>query len=199
MNKSMLINERSWSILFQKSVQLAELLLGDLSDQFSNLSKRFNLRKIQKKDNMAIKELIQKILIQRGGVGVDSLFYDPELIDICDSYYQQDSYFAVLTYRKEVVGGVGLKPAYDEVEPPSDICELKKLYLHKDYRNKGQGKYMFDFALKKAKSLGYKSIKVETERRNENFLEFLLREQFELRECSVSSEENTKLVFYKRL
>ncbi len=195
----MLINERSWSILFQKSVQLAELLLGDLSDQFSNLSKRFNLRKIQKKDNMAIKELIQKILIQRGGVGVDSLFYDPELIDICDSYYQQDSYFAVLTYRKEVVGGVGLKPAYDEVEPPSDICELKKLYLHKDYRNKGQGKYMFDFALKKAKSLGYKSIKVETERRNENFLEFLLREQFELRECSVSSEENTKLVFYKRL
>ena len=143
--------------------------------------------------------MIQKILIQRGGIGVDSLFYDPELLDICDSYYQADSYFGVLTYRKEVVGGVGIKPAQDELDPPSDICELKKLYLHKAYRNKGQGKYMFEFAMKKAKDLGFKTIKVETERRNENFLEFLLREEFELRECNISSADTTKLVFYKQL
>lgn len=199
MNKSGLINESSWSLFFQRSLYSIESFLGTFLDSLSSVNGRFNLRRIQRKDNDTIKELIQKILIQRGGVGTDSLFYDPELIDICDSYYQSDSYFAVLTYRKEVVGGVGLKPAEGEMDPPSDICELKKLYLHKDFRNKGQGKYMFDFAMKKAKKLGYKSIKVVTERRNENFLEFLLRENFELRECNLSSEDETKLVFYKKL
>ena len=44
----------------------------------------------------------------------------------------------------------------------SAICELRKMYLHRDYRGKGHGKWLLEHALAEARRLGFKSVTLET-------------------------------------
>ena len=41
-------------------------------------------------------------------------------------------------------------------------CELRKMYLHRDYRGKGHGKRLLEHALAEARRLGFKTITLET-------------------------------------
>ncbi len=139
----------------------------------------YKLRKVIPKDNSYVKDLIQKIHLERGGVGIESLHYDHELTSIADYYELPGHRFNVLSFNKEIVGTVGIGPSSHRSFDPKITCEVKKLYLHKDFRNKGQGKFMFNSALKQAEKMGYQQCIVKVEKREEPFLYFLLKEGFE--------------------
>ena len=185
--------------MLSQALVKSEEFSGELLDLVSSWQGRFNIRKAQKRDNKSIKELIQRILIQQGGVGVDSLYYDDELVDIHDHYSKEGRIFLVLTYSRQVVGAIGLAPYEGGCFGDTPSCEIKKLYLRKDFRKMGRGKVLLDKAMKQAKKFGYKYVITKTERRNESFMEFLLRENFDLKECSFSTEDEPRLSFYREL
>ena len=82
---------------------------------------------------------------------------DADLRDIEQSYFQRGGFFYVLEENDgTIIGSYGLYP----MEPGT--CELRKMYLHRDYRGKGLGKRLLEHALAEARRLGFKTITLET-------------------------------------
>jgi putative acetyltransferase len=52
------------------------------------------------------------------------------------------------------------KPRNDSATP--DTCELRKMYLQRDYRGRGYGKQLLEHALAQAQELGFRQITLET-------------------------------------
>jgi putative acetyltransferase len=82
---------------------------------------------------------------------------DADLKDIEQSYLRRGGVFYVLEEKDgSIVGSYGLYP----MQP--GVCELRKMYLHRDYRGKGHGRHMLEDALAKARQLGLRRITLET-------------------------------------
>ncbi|NIM35515.1 MAG: GNAT family N-acetyltransferase, partial [Hydrotalea flava] len=45
---------------------------------------------------------------------------------------------------------------------PEGVCELVKMYLHKNARGKGTGRFLIGTCLQKAKEMGYHQVYLET-------------------------------------
>ena len=172
MNKSTTLN-RGFLFKIQKAASSLETFTGALLSTFSTRNGQYKMRKIKPNDDLQVRELIQKILLERGGLGIESLYYDRELISISDHYRDEKSRFKVLTYKGAIVGTIGIGATSN-----ADTCVIKKLYVHKDSRNKGFGKVLFTQALKQAFHFGYKYCDVAIELRNEDFYSFLLKNGF---------------------
>jgi putative acetyltransferase len=79
-----------------------------------------------------------------------------------------------------IIGSYGLYPIVEQrlkagdqrpegsvVSNPSSpalqaTCELRKMYLHRDYRGKGMGRGLLEHALAEARRLGFKQVTLET-------------------------------------
>jgi putative acetyltransferase len=82
---------------------------------------------------------------------------DADLKDIEQSYLQRGGVFYVLEKEDgSIIGSYGLYPM------AAGICELRKMYLHRDYRGQGHGRRMLEDALAKARQLGFTRITLET-------------------------------------
>jgi putative acetyltransferase len=80
-----------------------------------------------------------------------------EDLDSIESYYSENGgYFGVVEECNSIVATIGLYRV-DET-----TCELRKMYVLPDYRGKGLGKSLMEFALKKAKEMGFKRVVLET-------------------------------------
>ena len=55
-----------------------------------------------------------------------------------------------------LAGCVGVRPI------DAAICELKRLYVRSDYRGTGMGRRLTETALRAAREMGYKSIRLDT-------------------------------------
>lgn len=114
------------------------------------------IKKATNNDCRTVTDLIYQILADYG------LKHDPEKTDadisnIESSYTNNGGMFDVLEDEKgNIVGTVGLYKIDNEV------CELRKMYLHKSQRGKGLGKYLLEHALNRAKELGYTKVILET-------------------------------------
>src|SRR5690606_5748132 len=79
------------------------------------------------------------------------------VVDVEKHYFQPGGIFEVLVDANgRVVGSYGLMPHGD------DCCELRKMYLYKEYRGKGLGRYMLERALAEARRLGFRRVELET-------------------------------------
>lgn len=95
---------------------------------------------------------------------------DADLDDIEQSYIRRGGVFCVLEEQDgTVVGSCGLYP----MEP--GVCELRKMYLHRDYRGKGLGRRLLEDALARARQLGFRRVTLETAS--------VLKEAIRLYEC----------------
>ena len=82
---------------------------------------------------------------------------DADLEDIEQSYLQRGGVFYVLEEENgAIVGSYGIYPM------PAGTCELRKMYLRRDYRGQGHGKQMLENALAEAKQLGFRTMTLET-------------------------------------
>jgi putative acetyltransferase len=88
------------------------------------------------------------------GLKPDLTGKDYDLQDIEKNYFSNNGYFgvAVNTNTNAIVGTFGLFSFAPE------ICELRKMYLKKDYRGKGMGKFMLGTAIGIAKEKNFKRI-----------------------------------------
>jgi putative acetyltransferase len=114
------------------------------------------LRPATNADCQRVVDLVYTVLGEYG-LQPDPQGTDADLNDIEQSYLQRGGVFYVLEGKDgSIIGSYGLYPM------EAGACELRKMYLHRDYRGEGHGRRMLKDALAKAKQLGFKRITLET-------------------------------------
>ena len=114
------------------------------------------LRPATNADCQRVVDLVYTVLSEYG-LQPDPQCTDADLKDIEQSYLQRGGVFYVLEGKDgSIIGSYGLYPM------EAGTCELRKMYLHRDYRGEGHGRRMLEDALAKAKQLGFKRITLET-------------------------------------
>lgn len=118
-----------------------------------------HLEKIQLRDNLSIKKVIQTVFLEHGINRPGTAFFDPCLEDMYSFYSGEKMIYFVAKDNEAVIGGAGIYPTEGL---PKDTCELVKMYLLKEYRGRGVGRNLMEKCIVSAKELGYKNIYLET-------------------------------------
>jgi putative acetyltransferase len=85
---------------------------------------------------------------------------DADLTNIEAGYHARGGAFELLVdENNQIVGTIGLFPHAHRV------CELRKMYLEREYRGRGLGLKMLEHAVETARRLGFWRIELETESR----------------------------------
>lgn len=115
-----------------------------------------NLRRATNADGAAVRNLVSEIL-QEFGLTLDKKGTDADLEDFDGHYHQRGGDFVVLeTAAGNIIGACGLYP----LEP--GVVELRKMYLDRAHRGTGQGRRLLDWALGRARELGFRRMTLET-------------------------------------
>lgn len=114
------------------------------------------MRPATARDGTEIRALVFGVLDEYGLAG-DREGTDRDLEDIDASYTDRGGRFDVICDgRSRIVGCVGLYPIRE------GVVELRKMYLLPEYRGKGQGRRLLEFALEAARELGFRRVELET-------------------------------------
>jgi putative acetyltransferase len=114
------------------------------------------LRPATNADCESVRNLVFTVLGEYG-LKPDPGCTDADLDDIEQSYLARGGVFHVLEEQDgSIIGSYGLYPT----EP--SVCELRKMYLHRDYRGQGLGRHLLEDALSHAKELGFRRVTLET-------------------------------------
>jgi len=114
-----------------------------------------NIRPATNADSDAIKHVVFSVL-KEYGLSPDSNSTDKDLDAIEAFYFLKGGFFGVVDINNQVVATLGLYKVNE------DTCELRKMYCLPEHRGKGLGKYLIEFALSKAKELGFSHVTLET-------------------------------------
>lgn len=120
------------------------------------------LRRATARDVDAIRTLVFAALAEFG-LRPDPQGTDADLADLAAHYFARGGDFVVLVDEAgAVVGTCGLHPL-DAGDPESlPTVELRKMYLAREWRGRGQGRRLLDWALVRAKELGFQRMTLET-------------------------------------
>ncbi|MBD8488591.1 GNAT family N-acetyltransferase [Echinicola sp. CAU 1574] len=133
-------------------------------------------RPIQKKDNLAVKELIQNVFVEFDAPREGTVFADPEMEDLFGLFEKTPkSIFYVAEKEGEVLGCCGVYPT--EGLPPN-VAEMVKLYLSSGARGKGIGKTLMDKCMESAQAFGFGSLYIESIPEFENAVKLYERQGF---------------------
>lgn len=81
---------------------------------------------------------------------------DSDLKDLEANYTVKGDFFGILEFEGKTIATLAVSKISDEV------CELRKMYMLPEFRGKGYGKLMVNYAIEHAKSKGFKKIELET-------------------------------------
>lgn len=104
------------------------------------------------------KEILKVIgqVLNEYGLMLEPTGADIDVTDVNKYYLSNHGWFQVVLDEGKIIGSVGVYKINDEE------CELRKMYLLKEYQGKGIGKILMNMALEKGKELGYKLITLQT-------------------------------------
>ncbi|MBQ8116705.1 MAG: GNAT family N-acetyltransferase [Lachnospiraceae bacterium] len=104
----------------------------------------YQIRKIEKKDNSRIEQIIRACLVEFGGDHEGCAWTDPDLGRFSEIYQGPGcSYWVAVRGNGEVVGGVGIGP----LTGVPKTCELQKMYCIPEVRGSGVAKLLMETAL----------------------------------------------------
>jgi putative acetyltransferase len=121
--------------------------------------KNWDVRKVEKKDNQAIAQLIRAVFEELNIPKVGTAYEDPYLDSMFEEYNKPKSAYFVVENNGKIIGGAGVAPLENEAE---DICELQKMYFLPEVRGLGIGSQMMKICLQAAKDFGFKKCYLET-------------------------------------
>ncbi len=81
---------------------------------------------------------------------------DKELSDLSSIYGPPNGLFLLAWHEDELAGGVGLRM----LEPT--VCEMKRLYVYDQFKNKGIGRRLCIALIQGARNLGYEKMRLDT-------------------------------------
>jgi len=117
------------------------------------------IRKIEKKDNLQVEQLIKTIMTEYACVGQGFSIEDAEVKSMFEHYQDPGHIFYVIANEDGKIlgcGGIGQLKNAD-----SDHCELKKMYFYSELRGLGYGSKLINMLIDFSK-LHYKVIYIET-------------------------------------
>lgn len=125
----------------------------------------FRLRSAVHGDEAAVQAIVFGVL-RAYGLSPDPELTDADLADLEAAYVLQGGRFSVLEAASsgagqngwQIIGTVGLLP----LPGHPTVGELRKMYLHPDWRGRGLGKRLLERALADAPELGFQEIVLET-------------------------------------
>ncbi|MFX1391805.1 MAG: GNAT family N-acetyltransferase [Promethearchaeota archaeon] len=89
-------------------------------------------------------------------INLDFQNFDEELDNLPGNYAPPEGCLLLAFSEDTVAGCVGLRKF------KNDICEMKRLFVRSDFRNKNIGKALLKAIILKAKDIGYQSIRLDT-------------------------------------
>lgn len=116
------------------------------------------IRKITKKENVAMAHVIRSSLEAYGLALPGTVYYDANLETLSASYDHEGCAYYVLIDGNSVLGGAG----YDRFVGFESCCEIQKLYVSETVRGHGYGKQLLLFVMEQAQKAGYDHCYIET-------------------------------------
>jgi len=120
---------------------------------------KINLRKIKKEDNKQLKDILIEVLNEFEVPEEGTALGDDELNYMFESYNKKRHIYYVLGINDVIMGGAGIAPLKNSQK---NICELQKMYFHKEARGKGLGKKMIQLCIDYAKNNDFEICYIET-------------------------------------
>ncbi len=117
------------------------------------------IRKLAEKDNPQLAKLIRAVLIEFNANKPGTVYFDASTDNLFQVFTTPKSAYWVIEENGFLIGAGGIFPT--EGLPPKH-CELVKLYLYPQARKRGLGKALMLKCFKKASSLGFTHIYLET-------------------------------------
>jgi putative acetyltransferase len=118
------------------------------------------IRPIQPADNTAIASIIRNTLDEFGvGKRPGTAYYDTATDDMYTSFQSAGSRYHIALLNDRIAGGCGIFPSPGL---PDHVCELVKMYLAADARNKGLGRQLIEESLTFARQFGYRQVYIES-------------------------------------
>ncbi len=123
------------------------------------MNETIKIRQIKKPDNPFISVVIKSTLEEYGVAIEGTAYMDPETDAMFEAYGDPNSVYFVALINDKVVGGAGIKQLKDG-DP--EICELQKMYILPEARNRKIGKSLILNCLDFASSNGFRQCYLET-------------------------------------
>lgn len=109
---------------------------------------KYNIREIEKKDNLEVEKIIRSCLIEFGANHEGTAWADPNLNRFSEIYTGNgNKYWVAEDENFKIVGGVGI----GRLEGVDRICELQKMYCLPEARGTGVSHTLIELALEYAK------------------------------------------------
>ena len=118
-----------------------------------------HIRKIDKKDNETIADIIRQSLKEFGANKPGTVYFDKTTDTMWENFEVEKASYFVLEENGQLAGGCGFYPTEGL---PNYTCELVKMYLSPQFRKKGYGQLLLDKTIAKAKQDGYNKMYIET-------------------------------------
>lgn len=115
------------------------------------------IRKIEKKDNQIVGEIVQASLESKGLAVKGTAYYDPYLFDLFEVYQKPNACYWVLEKDGKVIGGGGVGP----FDSDKKIGELQKLYIIETEQGHGYAHLIMEKVMDFA-PLHYDELYIET-------------------------------------
>lgn len=117
------------------------------------------IRKIEKKDNAAVAQLIRAVFDELNIPKVGTAYEDLYLDFMFEEYSKPQSAYFVVESNGKIIGSAGIAPLENEAET---ICELQKMYFLPETRGRGIGSQMMEICLQSARDFGFEKCYLET-------------------------------------
>lgn len=117
--------------------------------------RNFIFRKAKASDKYKILSLVKEVL-EEYGLDLNPEVEDLDITNIDKFYYENNGEFEVIEFNGQIIGTYGIYKIDEET------CELRKMYLSKEFQGLGLGNIMLENSFKLAMSLNYKKITLQT-------------------------------------
>jgi putative acetyltransferase len=117
------------------------------------------IRDIEPGDNVSLARIIRNSLEEFRANKKGTVYYDDSTDHLSDLFKTAGSRYFVATSGKNILGGAGIFPTHGL---PEGVSELVKMYLLPEARGHGIGSALINKCIEFAKSIGNRSIYIET-------------------------------------
>ncbi|MGB5382992.1 MAG: GNAT family N-acetyltransferase [Lutimonas sp.] len=117
------------------------------------------IRRILPADNAEVSRIIKSVLVEHDAAKEGTAYMDKETDAMFEAYQGQHQAYFVAILDDKIVGGAGIKHLSGSDE---NICELQKMYILPEARNKKVGKELILKCLDYAKKSNYDQCYLET-------------------------------------
>ena len=129
--------------------------------------KAFKIRAFHRNDSERVIRLISDIIVNEFNFKLDFNILDSDILDIEENYNKSDgSCFWIAesvdnnNREQKIVGTIAVR----NLKQFESTCELKRMYVLKEFRRLGLGQKLLDIAVSYAKNVGYSKMVLDSSR-----------------------------------